>query len=178
MLMALETENKEHFIFGKISCPDSSDPLHKAWRRCNKMVMSWLTHSMTSDIKQSVMWMDITAEIWKDLCDRFTHRDKFKITDLQEEVQQLKQGDLTVSQYYTRLRILWKELSMYHTSLVCKCFVTCFCDLIAKIQKERDDDCVIKFLRGLNGEFAQVRSQVMLMEPMPDMVHTFSLVLQ
>nr|KYP62458.1 hypothetical protein KK1_016991 [Cajanus cajan] len=66
MLVALETKNKEHFILGKIPCPDSKDPLHEAWRRCNKMVMSWLTRSMTSDIKQSVMWMDTAAEIWKD----------------------------------------------------------------------------------------------------------------
>ncbi|XP_020205819.1 uncharacterized protein LOC109790981 [Cajanus cajan] len=178
MLVALETKNKEHFVLGKIPCPDSKDPLHEAWRRCNKMVMLWLTCSMTSDIKQYVMWMDTAAEIWKDLCDRFTHRDKFRIADLQEEVQQLKQDDLTVSHYYTRLRILWKELSMYRTILVCKCSITGSCGLIAKIQNERDDDCLIKFLRGLNDEFAQVRSQVMLMEPMPDMVHTFSLVLQ
>lgn len=41
------------------------------------------------------------------------------------------------------------------------------CGLILKIQKELDDDCVIKFLRDLNDEFSQVRSQIMLMKPMP-----------
>jgi len=34
------------------------------------------------------------------------------------------------------------------------------------------------FLRGLNDEFFQVRSQIMLMEPMPTLVKTFSLILQ
>nr|KYP38033.1 hypothetical protein KK1_040748 [Cajanus cajan] len=67
---------------------------------------------------------------------------------------------------------------MYPTVLTCKCSPICSCDILLKIQKERDDDCVIKFLRGLNDEFAQVRSQVMLMEPMPGLTRTFSLVLQ
>nr|KYP49558.1 hypothetical protein KK1_028754 [Cajanus cajan] len=142
------------------------------------MVMSWLTRSMTPSIKQSVMWMDTTFNIWTDLLERFSHGDKFRIADLQEKFQNCKQGDSTVSQYYTRLKVLWKELSIYHIVLVCTCSTPCNCGLISKIQKERDDDCVIKFLRGLNDGFSQVRSQVMLMEPMPNLVKTFSLVLQ
>jgi hypothetical protein len=48
---------------------------------------------------------------------------------------------------------------------------------VQKVQKEREDENVIKFLRGLNDDFAQVRSNIMLMEPLPLMIKTFSLVL-
>nr|KYP55844.1 hypothetical protein KK1_002069 [Cajanus cajan] len=142
------------------------------------MVMSWLACPMPPSIRQSIMWIDSASEIWRDLCDLFSHGDKFRIADLQEELQNFRQGDLTVSQYYTRLRILWKELFMYRTIMACSYSTTCSCGILSKIQKERDDDCVIKFLRGLNDEFSQVRSQVMLMEPMPGLTRTFSLVLQ
>nr|KYP36331.1 hypothetical protein KK1_042553 [Cajanus cajan] len=115
MIVALETKNKEKFVLGTLAYPPSTDPLHDAWKRCNKMVMSWLTRSMTPSIKQSVMWMDTAADIWCDLLECFSHGDKLRIANLQEELQNCKQGDSTVSQYYTRLKILWKELTMYRT---------------------------------------------------------------
>ncbi|XP_028242311.1 uncharacterized protein LOC114420678 [Glycine soja] len=55
MVVALESKNKDHFLFGTLPCPPPTDPMHEAWRRCNCMVMSWLTRSMSPVIKQSVM---------------------------------------------------------------------------------------------------------------------------
>ena len=124
------------------------------------------------------MWMEFVFDIWTYLLQRLSHGDKFCIANLQEEIQNCRQGDSTISQYYTRLQILWKELFLYRTILVCTCASPCTCGLLSKIQKECDDDCVIKFLRGLNDEFSQVRSQIMLMKPMPTLVKTFSLILQ
>ncbi|CAH9141655.1 unnamed protein product [Cuscuta epithymum] len=178
ILVALETKNKDKFVLGTIPCPSITDSTYEAWRRCNKMVMSWLTPSMTSSIRQSVMWIDFASEVWKDLCSRFSHGNKFRIADLQEYLQNCKQGNLTVSEYYTQLQIIWKELTVYKVVLKCSCSETCSCGILAKIQKERDDDCIIKFLRGLNDEFAQVRSQIMLNDPLPKLTKTFSLVLQ
>nr|KYP73018.1 hypothetical protein KK1_005625 [Cajanus cajan] len=156
MIVALETKNKEHFVYGTLVCPPRSDPMHEAWKRCNRMVMSWLTRSMSPPIKQSIMWMDTASEIWKDLHDRFSHFDKFHIADLQDQIQNCRQGNSSISEYYTRLKILWKELEMYRCVLLCTCSKICSCGLILKLKKEREDDCVIRFLRGLNDEYAQV----------------------
>ena len=178
MMVALETKNKEGFINGSLLCPPITDSLHDAWRRCNRMVMSWLIHSMSASIKQSVMWMDTARDIWIDLKDRFSHSDKFRVADLQDQILHCKQGDSSVSKYYTRLKILWKELELYRCVLVCTCSVSCSCGLLAKLHKEREDDCVIRFLRGLNDDYSQVRSQIMIMDPMPSIVRSFSMVLQ
>ncbi|WVZ10350.1 hypothetical protein V8G54_014880 [Vigna mungo] len=159
MVIALETKNKERFIDGTLSCPPSTDPLHEAWRRSNRMVMSWLTRSMTPSIKQSVMWMDT-------------------ISDLQDQILACRQGDLSVSEYYTKLKILWKELELYRCVLTCTCSTQCACGLLSKLHKEREDDYVIRFFRGLNEIYAQVRSQIMILDPMPSIVKTFSMVLQ
>jgi len=63
MIAAVESKNKEHFLFGTLPFPPSTNPMHEAWRRCNHMVMSWLTRSMSPSIKQSMMWMDSAFEI-------------------------------------------------------------------------------------------------------------------
>ncbi|WVZ24342.1 hypothetical protein V8G54_002886 [Vigna mungo] len=115
--------------------------------------------------------MDTTSEIWRDLKDRFSHADKFRILACH-------QGDFSVSEYYTKLKILWKELELYRCVLSCNCLTPCACELLAKLQKEREDDYVIRFLRGLNESYAQVRSEIMIMDPMPSIVKTFSMVLQ
>ncbi|XP_014506253.1 uncharacterized protein LOC106766005 [Vigna radiata var. radiata] len=107
MVVALETKNKK-FIDGTLPCPPITDPLHEAWCRSNPMVMSWLTRSMTYLIKQSVMWMDTTLDIWRDLKDQFSHANKFRVSDLQDQILACHQGDLSVSEYYTKLKILWK----------------------------------------------------------------------
>jgi hypothetical protein len=178
MLCALESKNKERFIDGSFPSPLISDPLREAWRRCDRMVKSWLMRSMSPPIARLVSWFETSAEIWKDIRDRFSHGDKFRIADLQEDIHICKQGDSSVSDYFTRLKNLWKELEMFRSPLVCSCASPCACGILFTIKKEREDDYIIKFLRGLNDEFSQVRSQVMLMEPMPSLSKTFSLVLQ
>ncbi|WVY90666.1 hypothetical protein V8G54_036180 [Vigna mungo] len=137
MLVALETKNKDKFVLGTISCPPPTDVLHEGCKRCNKMVISWLTRSMTLPIKQSVMWMDSAP--------RF--------------------GMIFSNAFLTAIN----SASLISNKLS---------NLANKIQQERNDDSVIKFLRGLNDEFSQVRSQIMLMEPMPTLPKTFSLILQ
>ncbi|XP_014511754.1 uncharacterized protein LOC106770457 [Vigna radiata var. radiata] len=178
MVVALETKNKERFIHGTLPCPPITNPLYEAWRRSNRMVMSWLTRSMTPSIKQFVMWVNTASEIWQDLKDCFSHADKFWISDLQDQILACRQGDSTVSECYTKLKILWKEMELYHCVLTCTCLTPCVCGLLSKLQKEREDDYVIRFLRGLNDSYAQVRSQIMMLDPMPSIIKTFSMVLQ
>ncbi|WVZ19207.1 hypothetical protein V8G54_006529 [Vigna mungo] len=177
MVVALETKNMEKFIDGTL-CPPITDPFHEAWCQSNRMVMSWLTRSMTPSIKKSVIWMDTTSVIWRDLKDRFSHADKFKVSNFQDHIHACHQGDFSVSEYYTKLKILWKELKLYRCVLSCNCLTPYACGLLAKLHKEREDDYVIQFLCGLNESYAQVRSQIMIMDPMPLIVKTFSMVLQ
>ncbi|GAU42269.1 hypothetical protein TSUD_81770 [Trifolium subterraneum] len=49
---------------------------------------------------------------------------------------------------------------------------------IWKELKERDSDQVIRFLKGLNDNYSAVRSQIMLMEPLPNIGKVYSLLVQ
>lgn len=85
--MVLETKNKEKFINDSLLRPLITDPLHDDWRKCNHMVMCWLTRSMSPSIKQLVMWVDTNIEIRKDLKEHFSHANKFRIVDLQDLIK-------------------------------------------------------------------------------------------
>ena len=84
----------------------------------------------------------------------------------------LQQGNLSVSNYFTRMKALWDEMQEYHPTTKCNCGG--FRSILNHFQFEQ----VIQFLMGLNEQFAQTRAQILLMEPIPPMNKVFSLVMQ
>ena len=72
MLTALSAKNKVEFIDGSISKPAMTHALFSMWKRCNNMVVSWLVHSVSTSIRQIILWMDNVVDIWKDLKARYS----------------------------------------------------------------------------------------------------------
>ena len=87
---ALSAKNKMQFIDGSTPKPEKTDPMYQAWKRCNNMVVSWLTHSVSPFIRQSILWMKKSEEIWKDLKSRFSQGNLLRIYELQLEASSLK----------------------------------------------------------------------------------------
>src|ERR1044072_8336890 len=76
------------------------------------------------------------------------------------------------------MKCLWDELENFRPLPLCKCAIPCTCGATENIRKYRDQDYVILFLKGLNEQYAHVKSQIMLMEPLPSIRKTFSLLVQ
>ncbi|QHO44758.1 uncharacterized protein DS421_6g173460 [Arachis hypogaea] len=74
--------------------------------------------------------------------------------------------------YFTKLKILWEELNTF------KSLVACSCGGVKVIQAYLDQEYVMLFLMGLNDNLANVRSQILLSDPLPPIGKVFSLVLQ
>jgi hypothetical protein len=178
MKIALLSKNKMKFVDGTLAQPCVSDPLYDPWIRCNSMVLAWIQRSISPDIAKSIIWFDHASAVWKDLEFRFSHGDMFKISDLQEEMLRLHQDSLDILSYYTQLKSLWEEIEIYRPVRDCTCAIPCSCGAVADMKKYREQDCVLKFLKGLNEQYSHVRSQIMMMEPLPPLHKVFSLVLQ
>lgn len=73
---------------------------------------------------------------------------------------------------------MWDELENYRPIPFCSCAISCSCGAIASVKKYREQDYVIRFLKGLNEKFAHSKSQIMMMNPLPDINYAFSLVIQ
>ena len=177
MQIALISKNKEKFIDGTLAKPLVSDPLYASWIRCNTMVLAWIQRSISESIAKSVLWIDNAAGVWKNLHIRFSHGDVFRISDIQEDLYKFRQGTLDVSNYFTQLKVVWDELENYRPIPYCSCAISCSCGAIASVKKYREQDYVIRFLKGLNEKFAHSKSQIMMMNPLPDINYAFSLVL-
>ncbi|XP_058761729.1 uncharacterized protein LOC131635138 [Vicia villosa] len=174
--VALRSKHKLHFINGALPRPPDEDRDSIAWDRCNTMIMSWLSNSVEPEISQSILWMETAAEIWSELKERFYQGDVFRISDIQEEIYTLKQGDCTISAYYTKMKKLWQELDNFRPIPHTGCHDACL--VLDKMRNYRDNDQVIRFLKGLSEQYAAVRSQIMLMEPLPSIGKVYSLLVQ
>ncbi|XP_061356409.1 uncharacterized protein LOC133300840 [Gastrolobium bilobum] len=177
MTMALISKNKLQFVNGSISVPNLKDRRHASWERCNTMVLSWLHRSITDSISQSILWMDQDVDVCRDLKERFSQSDIFRISDLHDEIFCLHQGENSISDLYTQLKILWDELESLQPTPTCKCVKPC-CSISSQVRSIRDRDYSIRFLKGLNEQFSHVRSQIMLMDPLPPINRVFSLMTQ
>jgi hypothetical protein len=75
------------------------------------------------------------------------------------------------------LTSLSEQIYSYQPTCDCICAIQCTCGAATNLRKYKEQDRVIKFLKGLNEQFSHVHSQIMLLDPLPSLDKTFSLVL-
>ncbi|XP_060972294.1 uncharacterized protein LOC133038222 [Cannabis sativa] len=87
----------------------------------------------------------------------------------------LRQENQTISMYYTKLKTIWEELSNYRPSCTCN---GCTCGGVKKLQEHHHMEYIMSFLVGLFDNFTQIRSSILLMDPLPEANRVFHLVTQ
>ena len=99
--------------------------LFLVWDRVNTMVFSWTWNSLSLEIYQSILWIEVASDLCNDLKRQCYQGDLYQIADLQESLYDLKQGDLSITKYFTQLKILWEELDNFQLIPPCDCVGTC-----------------------------------------------------
>ncbi|KAJ4717700.1 Retrovirus-related Pol polyprotein from transposon TNT 1-94 [Melia azedarach] len=175
MVIALSVKNKLGFVDGSITRPTGTDPLLNSWIRNNNIVISWILNSVSKEISASVIFSQSAYEIWNDLKERFMQRNGPRIFQLRRELMNHTQGQLSVSAYFTKLKTIWEELNNYRPACSCG---KCSCGGIKNLADHYQMEYVMSFLMGLNDNFAQVRGQLLLMNPIPPINTVFALISQ
>lgn len=103
MKLALVIKWKFRFVDGSMPKLSPSTSKFEAWEQCDAIVHSWICHSVCDTIEHSVVFLKSGRDVWEDLCNRFATQDVFKLADLMMELQNLKQGDLSVTNFFTQL---------------------------------------------------------------------------
>ncbi|RVW69144.1 hypothetical protein CK203_063084 [Vitis vinifera] len=162
-------KGKEEYLTGAIVQLKEDDPGYRTWKLENSMVMSWLINSMTNDIGENFMYYGTTKEIWDAARETYSNVDNTSaIFEIKSILQDLRQGDSTVTEYFNILTRYWQQLDIYE-ELVWKCPED---GLLYKkvIEKER----IYKFLLGLNKNLDEVRARVLSIKPLPSVREVFS----
>ena len=121
VFLALSSKNKFGFVNGSISELDPTSPLFNSWNTCNTTILSWLTNSLSPDLKVSVMYINSARDLWIDLKNRLSQDNTPRLFELQKEISHLVQGSLSVSSYFTKFKTLWDEFVNNQPFTVCNC---------------------------------------------------------
>ncbi|XP_059316718.1 uncharacterized protein LOC132067476 [Lycium ferocissimum] len=151
LLIALSAKNKLGFINGSCKSPSVDSPSFH---------------------------FGLDAMIWSllDLEDRFGQSNGAKLYHLQKEISDLVQGNSDIAGYFTKIKLLWDELDALYTSVTCAC--DCKCGGKTKMLKSHQDERLIQFLMGLNDTYGPVRSNILMISPLPNVNLAYSLLIQ
>jgi len=94
------------------------------------------------------IYIDSTKDLWDDLKERFTKGDYFRILDLLREMHYAKQGERSITQFFTNMKIVWEELEFLRHVPNCVCGKSCECNLSKIFVKQRKIEYVICFSKG------------------------------
>ena len=176
VLRALSVKNKTGFINGKIVKPSLTDPSFMQWERCDDMVTSWILNSLSPDLRDSLQYVNNAKELWEELEDRYDQTNGCKLYQLQKEINDLVQGTLDITGYYTKMKKLWEEMSAIDVHSQCSC--VCTCGGKVKLYKAEKDRRLIHFLMGLNEMYTAVRGNILMMSTLPTMAQAFAILSQ
>ncbi|KAM0048148.1 putative RNA-directed DNA polymerase [Helianthus debilis subsp. tardiflorus] len=171
MMIALSAKNKLGFINNGVSRP--IDDLHSAlWQRCNDMVTSWILNTLSRDISGSVLYAETAQQLWNELNVRYGQANGAKLYQLQKNLCEITQGNNDIATYFTKIKSIWDELNALNQMPSCTCGVT---HLVAK---REEDQRLVQFLMGLNLSYDTIRSNILMMQPLPSINHAYALLIQ
>lgn len=124
------------------------------------MVHSWIVNSCDPEIADSVTYYSTAHEVWEDLYEPFSEGNATRIFEIQRDIASLRQEQLSVSAYYTKLKSLWDELATHSD--------------IAQVDRQK----LMQFLMGLNETYSAIRGQILLMNPLPSIRQAYSSISQ
>ncbi|XP_051218796.1 uncharacterized protein [Lolium perenne] len=156
-LVALGRYGLTAHVTGK-STPSDTGP-DSPWGRDDYTVLSWIYGSVSVDLLNIVMRPGATARtIWGAIEDLFHDNKKHRAIQLEADFRNTPQGDLSISDYCAKLKALADSLG----------------DVGQPIS---DENLVLTLLRGLNENYAHLRSFLPFQVPFPTFLQTRSALL-
>ncbi|KAL2932499.1 Protein FYV6 [Bienertia sinuspersici] len=142
----------------------------RPWKRSMKIALGvkrklgFVTGAIVRD-KQDTKFT--AREIWVQLEKRFTVSNGSTKYRLNKEIYETKQNGLPINEYYTKMCSLWEELENLNEYPAITQLTPEITAYIQAIKRQQEEQHLFQFLNGLDEEYAQQRSQLMLQHPLP-----------
>ncbi|XP_060206286.1 uncharacterized protein LOC132633939 [Lycium barbarum] len=121
MVVALSVMNKIALVDGSCTKPSDDSPQLRQWSMVNHLVMSWITHSLTPEIAESVQYSETAQNIWSQLNKRYGTVSGTRIFELKKEIASTSQGCLDIAFYFNKFKKIWDKLSFMRTKNANRC---------------------------------------------------------
>lgn len=168
--IALRAKKKLGFVNGTIKAPEPDSDDYEKWATADSMVVSWLLNAMSKDISDAFIFSKSAKALWDELKQRYGESNGPMIYQIERDIAGYKQGDESVTEYYTKLKKKWDELLCLAPLPVC-------CETGTAISDYDNNRRLMQFLMGLGDEYDNVKNQVLLQSPLPSINKAYSMVM-
>jgi hypothetical protein len=83
---------------------------HLAWKQTDQRLLSLLLSSLTEEAMAKVMGLTTSCEVWIALENTFSHRSKAREIRLKDDLQLMKRGTRTISEYARAFKTICDQL--------------------------------------------------------------------
>ncbi|XP_070054182.1 uncharacterized protein [Nicotiana tomentosiformis] len=118
-----------------------------------------------------MVYTESDRDVWEDLKERFDKVDGSRSFGLHQEIVRMTQGTTSVAAYFTKLKEMWVELEALVPLPGHKCDKSR--EFVAYLQRQK----LYQFLMGLNDNYLQDRSQILLMTPLPSLNQAYAMII-
>ncbi|KAK9749708.1 hypothetical protein RND81_02G145100 [Saponaria officinalis] len=166
--IALMAKNKEGFVDGTCKKPEKSDKKYHQWIRCD-LVMRWLLNSIEGGIKDTLMYVNSSKELWNELIERYGQTNSLEIYQLKKNLHNITQDNLPLIEYYSKLKHAWESIDSLDPIPTCSCGLldACTCALLKRVLERDSNNKLIQLLMGLKSVYEGVKTTILSMEPLP-----------
>ncbi|XP_062014076.1 uncharacterized protein LOC133730515 [Rosa rugosa] len=127
---------------------------------------------MSKEISSSVIHCKEARDMWTEIQERFSHTNTVQLFNIENAIHDCEQGANSVTAFFTKLKSLWDEKDALCT------FPPCQCEAAAKVKAYLETQKTMKFLMGLGESYATIRSNVIGMDPLPNVNKAYAMALR
>ncbi|OVA05243.1 hypothetical protein BVC80_3011g1 [Macleaya cordata] len=147
------------FVDGSNLCPpkfikDSTtdalilNPEFIRWQKQDQLLLSWLLSSLTEETHSQVLDPQTSYEVWQELARSYASQSRARISNLRNELQNLRKGSDSIQQYFNRAKRIAHQLAQASKPL-------------------DDDDLALNILAGLPLDYSPFKASMSSrMEPL------------
>ncbi|XP_021773091.1 uncharacterized protein LOC110737042 [Chenopodium quinoa] len=169
--------SKYSFVDGSIKKPTDQEKLED-WEAIHSMLVSWITNTLDPSVRATIGEYDDAHLLWNNLKNRFCVVSGTRICQLKMSLGDCKQGKTdSVAAYFGRIAKIWDELNTYITVPVCSCG-SCKCNIVAQVEKLRQEDFLHQFLIVLDEAYGSIRGQLLAQDPLPTVDKAYQQIIQ
>ncbi|MQL73573.1 hypothetical protein Taro_005932 [Colocasia esculenta] len=161
----LRTARLWGYVDGSITSKDGSKEdsivsCTQTWGDIDEIVMGYIFRSVDPSVCLDLLESTTSRAQWTYLTKRYVQSSGAREYQLRSELDSLRQGELSIQEFFGRLRRIWSELDAMHVSGRVS---TCSCG------QQRDRQQLYHFLIRLRPDFEALRAQLLHRSPLPSL---------
>ena len=171
--MALKARKKFGFVDGSISQPHQDSEDLDDWWTNNALVLFWIKLTIAESVRFNLSHLEIASDYWEHIRRRYSINNGQRVQHIKAELATCRQHGLFIEAYYGKLMQLWTALAEHRITK------NCGCQIGVNLEKEREEDRLHEFLKGLDESlYGSVKSNLLSRDPLPSLDVAYSALLQ